>query len=51
MPPPSPVWAINREKVRVFADADFRIRVKIDGAVYESNAVTLKVKGAERDKK
>jgi hypothetical protein len=52
MPPPSPVWAWDfKEKKHVFADAEFRMRVKIGDAVYESNLVKLKVKGAEPPKK
>lgn len=54
MPPPSPVWAPNyREKAAnpvMFFDSSFKMYVRIEGRIYESRTVLLKVKGAEKVK-
>jgi hypothetical protein len=46
MPPPSPVWAWSRENkgAKVFTDTNLRMTVRIEGAVYETKPVLLKVK-------
>jgi hypothetical protein len=52
MPPPSPVWAWSyAEKKRVFVDTTLRMSVTIEGAVYESNPLTLKVDEAKKIEK
>ncbi|MFO0965238.1 MAG: hypothetical protein U0793_06590 [Gemmataceae bacterium] len=52
MPPISPVWDWDfREKKRVFFDTKLRMRVQIEGAWHESNAVLLKVEGAKHAEK
>jgi hypothetical protein len=49
MPPPSPVWALDRQKEKtvVFFDASFQMHAKIEGKAYESRLIPLRVKGAE----
>jgi hypothetical protein len=50
MPPPSPVWTRDhrKESTLVFFDATFQMSARIEGKLYESRSVRLKVKNAEK---
>ena len=53
MPPPSPVWDWNfkeRPAGKYYHDATFQMAVRIEGKLYVSKAVTLKVKDPNKKK-